>query len=311
MSETLRSQDAQLPIRLENNYATPGARGSSLVPVHVHPEVELFFLRQGRAAVTLDTIVHHLESDQCICALGGIKHSVCAETPGELFFYDTLHIDLKSLMDGADSWCQSYYRKIYNHSIPMQFVVDALKPRGESLYTALGELLVLLQTKPAGYELGCTAYLNLVLFSLLTLSDQNRAIETCEDDRLRPAYAYIEANYMHKIGIDILAGLCSMSKYHFIRVFHSQNGQTPVEYINSLRIEKACDMLRGDDDQKVLTIALSAGFNDLSNFNRLFKRSVGMTPAEYRRQARLKQSEDAAMYYKECLSDVPFYSFML
>ncbi len=298
------------PLHTVSNYADVDAHGSTKVPMHCHPEVELFLLRQGRAVITLDGLSCRMESDQCICVLGGTKHQITADTPGELFFYDAVHIDFKSLLEESSIHCQPSYRKVFNRAVPLQFVVDSTKTKGDTLYMALSELLSLLKSKPLGFEFGCMAYLNLIFFNLLILSGAYGVEETPENARLRDVYAYIEANYADKISLDLLAGLCSMSKYHFIRLFHSTTSQTPVEYINSLRIKKACDMLR-DDDQKVLSIALATGFNDLSNFNRLFKRSVGMTPAEYRRQARLKQSEDVAMYFQEYTNSVPFYSFLL
>ena len=62
---------------------------------------------------------------------------------------------------------------------------------------------------------------------------------------------------------------------------------TCVEYLNQYRLEIAAGEL-AESGESVTEIALNAGFNNLSYFNRVFKRSFGMTPREYRKQFRLR-----------------------
>ena len=57
-------------------------------------------------------------------------------------------------------------------------------------------------------------------------------------------------------------------------------------HLNRLRVRAACEALRGTND-RVADIAAGCGFNNLSNFNRQFKRLVGCSPLEYRRSVRL------------------------
>jgi AraC family transcriptional regulator len=72
-----------------------------------------------------------------------------------------------------------------------------------------------------------------------------------------------------------------MSPYHFLRVFRHVIGMTPHQYVLRTRMHRAAVQLRLSD-APVSTIAFDAGFNDLSTFNRRFRRIMGVSPTAYR-----------------------------
>ncbi len=73
------------------------------------------------------------------------------------------------------------------------------------------------------------------------------------------------------------------------RRFHEITGRSPLTYLHELRIERAKELL--ECTQKALEeITLAVGYEDLSSFRRLFKRSTGITPAQHRQQFRRARS---------------------
>jgi len=78
-----------------------------------------------------------------------------------------------------------------------------------------------------------------------------------------------------------LAREAAMSRYHFLRVFRQVIGMTPHQYVLRMRMHRAAVRLRLSDEP-VSTIAFDAGFNDLSTFNRRFRRIMGASPSRYR-----------------------------
>ncbi len=97
-----------------------------------------------------------------------------------------------------------------------------------------------------------------------------------------PALEYIKLNYMTQFPMDSLADLCGLSPTHFRRVFYHTMGASPLEYLNTLRINQACRLLRSTEDS-VLNISEAVGFHSVSSFNRLFTRLLATSPREYRR----------------------------
>lgn len=94
---------------------------------------------------------------------------------------------------------------------------------------------------------------------------------------------YIGDNYMKPIKIDKLAEDHHFSATHFRRVFTSQINMTPLEYINLVRVQNACEYLR-NTDKSIAEIAQLCGFGAISTFNRNFSKMKGMTPGQWRKQ---------------------------
>ena len=88
---------------------------------------------------------------------------------------------------------------------------------------------------------------------------------------------------MQQFTIEHLADLCHWSLTHFRRVFHEIMGTSPLDYINSTRIFKACNLLCSTEDS-ILDISEAVGFHSLSSFNRYFIKIMPMSPREYRKQ---------------------------
>lgn len=87
----------------------------------------------------------------------------------------------------------------------------------------------------------------------------------------------------------MLAQLIPLSKSYFMYCFKRITGTSIVSYITQIRIKNACEMLLSTDKQ-VVRIAMECGFDNLSNFNRQFKKNVGCSPLKYRKSF-LPQSE--------------------
>lgn len=95
------------------------------------------------------------------------------------------------------------------------------------------------------------------------------------------ALEYISRNYKEQIRIEQLAAVCSLSETHFRRLFREYLKMTPVEYINMVRIQMACDLLKKTNDP-IDTVALKSGFTNASSFNRNFKQMIGATPYKWK-----------------------------
>lgn len=98
---------------------------------------------------------------------------------------------------------------------------------------------------------------------------------------LEPALDFIQKNFEKEISIDDMASLCNISSSYFSKLFNKITGDTFSNYINHVRIERACELLLGTDTP-ITIIALDLGFEDNSYFNKVFKRLTGLTPSAYR-----------------------------
>jgi AraC family transcriptional regulator len=101
--------------------------------------------------------------------------------------------------------------------------------------------------------------------------------------RMAEIVRYLECNYSEAQPIAHLADLAAMSPYHFLREFRRVTGVTPHQYVVSLRLREAARRLR-TSDENVASAAIASGFGDISEFNRRFRKTFGMTPQIWRKR---------------------------
>lgn len=94
----------------------------------------------------------------------------------------------------------------------------------------------------------------------------------------------ISADVSQPYALAELAQRCGMSESGFSRLFRRATGNTFVDFVNRLRITRACQLLM-DTDRLITAICYEVGFNNVANFNRRFLEIKGVTPSEYRREA--------------------------
>jgi AraC family transcriptional regulator len=95
---------------------------------------------------------------------------------------------------------------------------------------------------------------------------------------------YIEHHLGDAIGLEELARVAGVSRFHFARQFRARTGESPMSYVLRTRIERAKTLLR-DSRTRIIDIAAELGFADQSHFARTFRRLVGMPPSAYARAA--------------------------
>ena len=101
------------------------------------------------------------------------------------------------------------------------------------------------------------------------------------DEGVKEVQAYIEKHFAEKISVELLAQRIATSSRNFVRRFKKATNNTPIEYIQRIRVEAAKKQLESST-LNIYQIMYGVGYNDDKTFRTLFKRYVGTTPLEYR-----------------------------
>lgn len=102
--------------------------------------------------------------------------------------------------------------------------------------------------------------------------------------RIVQAKVFIDTHYANKIDLDNISDEAFFSKFHFIRLFKKIYGKTPHQYLTFVRIGKAIQLLRANIP--VTEVCHAVGFETLSSFGSLFKRTVGVSPSAFQEEQR-------------------------
>jgi AraC-like DNA-binding protein len=100
---------------------------------------------------------------------------------------------------------------------------------------------------------------------------------------LRRARDHVDRHYAEPLGLDALAAVAGMSRFHFQRLFTATYGMSPATYHSLRRIERAQDLLRATN-LTVTEVCHAVGFSSLGSFSSRFRELVGCSPSEFQRR---------------------------
>lgn len=136
------------------------------------------------------------------------------------------------------------------------------------------------------------------LLQIYSCRDKDSIIHTHGNSLvITPALNYIHKNFMQQFSMNYLAELCHLSPTHFRRIFTSVMGDSPLEYLNHYRIQKASVLLR-TTERTILSVSEEVGFRSLSSFNRHFSADFNTTPKEWRRKMSATPNNNSVLQYQ-------------
>lgn len=245
------------------------------VPMHSHSEWELNFITEGEAVfITGKTKITACAGD-IVLFFPHMLHAIETDTK---IIYDTVVFNTDMLGNTNDRCFSQIISPMCNLSAELLHVTDKNNYYKEMHLAASNIVSCAVQNSPQA-DLLMKGELLRFLWYALTGNSVIFNKKQPQSNEIREILYYINEHYNEPLTIEFLALKAHLSKSWFMRKFHDTVGVGAIEYINKLRIQKVCEMLL--DGSKVADAAFECGFQNLSNFNRLFKAMVGCTPREY------------------------------
>lgn len=251
------------------------------VPMHWHKEMELIYVKKGKGQIQLEMENLEGNSGDIFVVTPGTLHSI-HRIKGYAMEYENIIFEMDFLGEGAADLCAGEFL------VPL--AAGKLFPsvqicEGDEQYEALKRCLVqmeeLCKTKEKAYEMGVKAAVLQMIFLLIRMYPSVEVVSSPDRERLKEVLREINEKSSGNLSVSDMASFCGWSSSHFMRWFKKMTGDSFTSYVNDRRLAGAAEALRQSDD-KILTISQDAGFTNLSNFNRQFKKRYGVTPREYR-----------------------------
>ena len=230
------------------------------------------YVWSGSGKVMTGDVVHNLKEGSCIlidCSQG-YYHESNEYTPWELLW---VHFNGKN--------AKSYFDAIVNSESQVLSPADSTRFRDVML-----ELIRLQDEKPPCYE----AHTSLSLTTLLTyMLDEKIDVDLLEteDDgdvmsvKLRDIRTYLDEHYREQVSLDMLSKLYGVSKFYLCREFKDRYTYSILNYITTMRLNYAKELLRFTS-HSIQEVASLCGVMDANYFNKVFKKTEGITPTDYR-----------------------------
>lgn len=243
---------------------------------HTHSFAELFYVRSGQGNFIVEDDIYPVKQDDLVIVNPNVEHTEVSVSSDPLE-YVVLGVEGMSFDFGNRSGS-------LNHKI-----INYRNQRNELLFY-FNAMLRETENKEENYEAICQNLLEVVIISLMRSSGHpfsvvatQRANKICS--RIK---RYIDSNYTEDISLDFLADKAHISKYYLSHTFTKYYGMSPINYLNEVRLRTSKELLE-TTDLSISQIAESSGFSSQSYFSQSFRRSCGLTPSDYRVQAKRGQ----------------------
>lgn len=263
----------------EKSYAVIKSVGYESVLKHSHEFIEMVFVESGSAVQKINDETVKLKAGDLFVIADGSEHSIRPVCEGNDFRLINV------------IWCRDFIDFDYTMFTPGVPINIAHR----------SEIIDLIQKVFATYETrgvcsdsifkGCVylilGYAGQILSSVGGVKDYRNH----KADYVASAVKFIVDNFNKKIALDDVAGHVGLSSGYLQKLFNKERSTSVIEYLLRYRVEQSCKLLI-ETEETISDICIAIGFSDIKNFHYAFKRVIGMTPNEYRRMHKMRNTEE-------------------
>ena len=248
-------------------------------PIHWHEEMEIVKV-EGNGEVFIDVVKHCVNSSDFVILSPFVMHSINSKagnmTISAIFF------NLRLLQASESTQALQYFAPLLNER-SIACVVRKTEGWYEHFEHSFTNILNC-DVNKADAQAEICANVQDMLLQLYNNRSNGATTNTIDDKRLytiRRVLEYIRAEYMNEITIDAISKHCGYSDFYTMKLFKQFADSSIVDYVNNYRLTVAGRQLLNTQDD-VATIAYQVGYNNVSYFNRQFKRLYNTTPRKFR-----------------------------
>lgn len=255
---------------------------------HFHPEIELIYIHKGKGTRFIGTDVQRFEPDELFLFGSNLAHM--------------WRCDPEYFQEGAR--LKAEVTIVYFHhdflgdrffNIPELKSIETLLEKAKQGIKITGNTKVKVKELMSGLSdtKGLERILTLLaILEKITNSKEKQyinpvqhhvKIDEAEATRLNKVFQYVSDNFQSKISLSEIASVANLSAKAFCRYFKSKTRKTFYDFLLEVRVAHACNLLL-EKDMSIYEVCYDSGFNNLSNFNRYFKKIMNKTPTDYKQE---------------------------
>ncbi len=247
---------------------------------HFHPWWEILYIASGERTFFYANRTLHIGAGTFLCIAPGILHRAINPAGESCRLYNVFFSEGGQALPPDNPRFVSLL-PVLQACNPCIALPPEMQDRVSHLFSCMGKELI---TKEAGWETLVWSYLGEIL---VAVSRQKMvagvALQPTVEMKphLAAAIDYLNVHYTEPLTLSSVAERFHLSPSHLSRSFKAATHFGFVEYVNSLRVSRACRLL-SDTQKSVLDIAMECGFGSVTQFGRCFKELAGTNPLSYR-----------------------------
>ncbi len=236
-----------------------------------HNNIEILFFSEGTASVQYGSERFDVKGEEMVIINSNALHRICNKN--NLNYY---------LLIVDESFCRENGIDIQNCVFEKKFIDQEA---GRLLVRAVESIIAYNKAEPFSSTKARCAVLNFLTY--LCTTHLLSTVATTENRHFSEKYVkdimkYLNEHFEEKIDLDMLASLCGITKFYLSREFKHHTGQTIFTYITMLKCKKA--QLCLTSGMSVTETAVVCGFDNVSYFSQTYKKAMGVSPSDVKKQ---------------------------
>ncbi len=263
--------------------------GDGIEYLHFHNLLEVGICRSGRGEMVLNDRIENYGPDMVTVIPKNYPHTTNSEK-GMKSAWEYLFLDPETLLKEYYDGNEVAFRRLLNligRDAFMAGTADCPQLAG-----IVDSILEEMKDKRAFYVEKVKGLLTALLFEIARISEKGQIQPVRMHsgmDQIRNALRYVDRHYSEPVRIEDLAKACNISETHLRRLFSAYINMKPVEYLNMVRVLRACEMLRSSNET-MAAVAVRCGFSTISTFDRNFRAVIGVTPLQWKKDPKNYES---------------------
>ena len=248
------------------------ASSSYLTKTHFHDDIEVITVSQGEIICNIEGTVISLTKGQSILINQNVLHNVDIASASATFTY--LQFNISDFLSTTNTV------HIYNKDNVKYYIDD----NHRDLSILFGDILDEYTKQSDNYEIyihSCILKL-IVYMSRLNIINIRKLSGKNTDDIVYNTIKYLQDNYNQPLTLDKISKEFNISKYHLSHVFKKVTGSTIMEFLTTIRFSHI-EVLLIQTNKNISQIAYECGFPSIQHFNKIFKKTKGLSPTQYKR----------------------------
>ena len=252
--------------------------------LHFHNLLEIGYCYQGHGDLFISDRDYRYGDDMFTVIPANIYHTTESDA-GNICKWEFLFIDMDSFIKNEMKECRMSPDEIIK-IVNRRGVIEAAES-----HSRMAHLIRLIieecREQNKYYKESLKGYIRTLVIEIMRLDEEITQIgqNVKLNHYVDKAASYIERHYDEPIKVEDLASECGLSESHFRRIFKDSTNMKPLDYVNLIRINKACDLLRSGD-YSMLDVGRKVGYQTASSFNRNFRELTGMSPLQWRMKSK-------------------------
>lgn len=251
---------------------------------HDHDYTEFSYILSGKGKYLIEGTEYDVESGDIVICNPGVMHTHIVVNPKE------------PTIEFIAGFTDFQFKNMAPNSIELQnggYIVHMSSEAKQEISMHCYAMIAEKESNQVGryfmFKTHLMQMLLLVVREILEVEKESQ--KGCNFESYNKSYAvnriinYLNENYENKISLEQIAHNIYLSPVYISKIFKEETGESPINYLIKIRLEKAKDILLNSDSGSIKSIANQVGYDDVYHFSKLFKKYYGYSPLYYKKNA--------------------------